>query len=117
MTRQLPPTTASALIPAHPGALILSYTIGNIFVLLAGIAILCTVVTREPRVAKGYLLIIALGDLGHIYSSYKQMGPAVFWNFNEYNDVMWGNIGVSAFLHINRLSTVLGVFGRVGPRK
>lgn len=57
--------------------------------------------------------MIALGDLGHIYSSYKVMGPEIFWNFNEYNDMMWGNIGVSAFLHVNRLATVFGVFGRV----
>lgn len=45
------------------------------------------------------------------------MGPKVFWNFNEYNDMMWGNIGVSAFLHVNRLATVLGVFGRVGGKR
>ncbi|KAH7139288.1 hypothetical protein B0J11DRAFT_564095 [Dendryphion nanum] len=116
VTRQLPATTASALIPAHPGALILSYSVGNVFLVLAGIAIVCTAITREPSVAKGYLLVIALGDLGHIYASYKQMGPDVFWNFGGYNDLMWGNIGASAFLHVNRLATVLGVFGRVGRR-
>jgi hypothetical protein len=76
-------------------------------------AVLCTAVTRDVRVAKGYLLIIACGDLGHIYASYKVMGPAVFLNFNEYNDMMWGNIGASLFLHVNRLATLLGVFGRL----
>ncbi|KAF2865934.1 hypothetical protein BDV95DRAFT_612176 [Massariosphaeria phaeospora] len=117
VTRQLPSTAASSLAPVLPGALILSYTLSNIFLVLAALAILCTVVTRDARVAKAYLLIIACGDLGHIYSSYKVMGPDVFWNFGGYNDMMWGNIGVSAFLHVNRVATLLGVFGRVGGRK
>ncbi|KAJ4305128.1 hypothetical protein N0V90_000658 [Kalmusia sp. IMI 367209] len=111
ITKQLPTTT---LTPVPSSALVLSYTIGNVFILLAGLAILCTAITREGRVAKWYLLMVAVGDLGHIYSSYKVMGPETFWNFNEYNDMMWGNIGASAFLHVNRLATVLGVFGRVG---
>jgi hypothetical protein len=29
---------------------------------------------------------------------------------------MWGNIGFSAFLHVNRIATVLGVFGRIGRK-
>ncbi|KAK7191170.1 hypothetical protein DPSP01_008894 [Paraphaeosphaeria sporulosa] len=111
VTRQLPSTT---LTPVPAGALVLSHTTGNIFVLLAALAILCTAITRDARVAKYYLLFVAAGDLGHIYSSYVVMGPKVFWDFSAYNDMMWGNIGVSAFLHVNRLATVLGVFGRFG---
>lgn len=38
----------------------------------------------------------------------------MFWNFAEYNDLMWGNVAASAFLHVNRVATVLGVFGRFG---
>lgn len=100
-------------MPIPAGALILSHTIGNVFVLLAGLAVLCTAITREARVAKCYLVMVACGDLGHIYSSYVVMGPSVFWNFASYNDMMIGNVAVSAFLHINRLATVLGVFGKV----
>ncbi|KAL1610379.1 hypothetical protein SLS60_002046 [Paraconiothyrium brasiliense] len=110
ITKQLPVT---ALAPVPDAALVLSYTTGNIFILLALLAVLCTAITRDARVAKYYLLFVAAGDLGHIYSSYKVMGPEVFWNFNQYNDMMWGNIGASAFLHVNRLATVLGVFGRI----
>lgn len=109
VTKQLP--TAPLAVP--DAALLLSYSLGSIFLLLVGVAILCTVVTREKRITKGYLLIAAAGDLGHMLANYKAMGPAVFWNFNEYNEIMWGNVAVTAFLHVNRLATVLGVFGRL----
>ncbi|KAF2268094.1 hypothetical protein CC78DRAFT_530472 [Lojkania enalia] len=115
ITKQVP-KASSAFVAPSAGAICLSYTLGNIFVLLAALAILCTAITREKRVAKFYLFFVALGDLGHIYSSYKAMGPEMFWNFNQYNEVMWGNIGVSAFLHVNRLGTLTGVFGRFRGR-
>jgi hypothetical protein len=108
VAQQLP--TAPLIVP--DAALLLSYSLGSIFLLLAGFAILCTVVTREKRITKGYLLVAAAGDLGHMLANYKAMGPAVFWNFNGYNEIMWGNVAVTAFLHVNRLATVLGVFGQ-----
>ncbi|KAF2733131.1 hypothetical protein EJ04DRAFT_513459 [Polyplosphaeria fusca] len=110
------PTSSSVLASPSAGATCLSYTIGNVYLLLGALAILCTAITRENRVAWWYLFFIACGDLGHIYSSYKAMGPESFWNFNEYNDMMWGNIGASAFLHVNRGLTLIGVFGRFRGR-
>ncbi|KAF2280049.1 uncharacterized protein EI97DRAFT_108824 [Westerdykella ornata] len=111
VSRQTPSPSLSTTVP--DGALILSYTIGNVFILLGALAIVCTAITRDPRVAKSYLLVVSIADLGHIYASYKILGPSVFWKFNDYNDMMWGNIGVSAFLHINRIATLLGVFGQL----
>lgn len=49
---------------------------------------LCTVITRDARVVKGYLLIIGLGDLGHIFASYQVLGPSAFWDFANYNDMV-----------------------------
>ncbi|KAF2473072.1 uncharacterized protein BDR25DRAFT_282292 [Lindgomyces ingoldianus] len=114
--KQVPTTTPSSLTPVSASALCLSYAAGNVYLLLGLIAILCTAITHEARVAKYYLFFVALGDLGHIYASYRAMGPEIFWDFSGYNDMMWGNIGGSAFLHVNRLATILGVFGRLGPR-
>jgi hypothetical protein len=74
------------------------------------LAIVC-IWTNYRSVANYYLLAVALADLGHIYAVYCVWGQA-FWDLNQWNDMMWGNVGVSAFLHINRLATVLGVFGR-----
>ncbi|OCK85778.1 hypothetical protein K432DRAFT_377289 [Lepidopterella palustris CBS 459.81] len=100
-----------------PSIACLSYTIGNIFLLLLLVAVLCLFISREARVARFYLLFVALGDLGHIYSSYRAMGPRKFWDFGNYNDIMWGNIGASAFLCVNRVATLMGVFGAVGSVK
>jgi hypothetical protein len=116
VSRHLPNAATTSIEPIPSSAIILSYSTANIFVLLAGIAIICTVITRDANVTKWYLGIVAIADLGHIYSSYKVMGPQVFWNFSGYNDLMWGNIGFSALLHVNRVATLLGIFGRVGRR-
>lgn len=116
VSEQLPSTLANAATPIPSSALILSYTLGNIFLLLAGFAVLCTVWTRDAGVTKGYLFIVACADLGHIYSSYQVMGPKVFWDFQNYNSMMWGNIGFSAFLHVNRGLTLIGAFGKVGRK-
>jgi len=60
-----------------------------------------------------YLTIVAFADLGHIYSSYVGMGSTYFWDVGSWNDMAWGNVGVSVFLCINRIATVLGVFGSI----
>ena len=87
--------------------------LGNVYVLLAGLAILCCFFA--PRhTALGYLGIVAVADIGHIYSAYLGLGWDKFVDFGSYNDMAWGNIGCSAFLHVNRLATVLGFFGRTG---
>ncbi|KAH7078059.1 hypothetical protein BKA63DRAFT_440464 [Paraphoma chrysanthemicola] len=114
VTRQLPTSTAltSATVPSS--AIVVTYSLANVFLLLAGLAVVCTVITREGRVTKWYLFMVACGDLGHIYASYKVMGSDVFWNFSDYNDMMVGNVLVSAFLHVNRGLTLIGAFGRVG---
>jgi hypothetical protein len=115
ITRQLPTSVLDPLNAHVPqAALVLSYSIGNMFLLLAGIALLYTVLTRDARVTRCYLLIVACGDLGHIYASYKVIESSVFCDFGNYNDMMFGNVVVSAFLQINRLATLMGVFGKVG---
>jgi hypothetical protein len=80
------------------------------------LSILFTVVTREPRMTKYYLAAAGVGDLGHILASYKVMGSEMFWDFGGYNDMMVGNVIVSAFLWVNRALMLWGVFGKVGRR-
>lgn len=69
--------------------------------------------TPHAKVARYYLIAVAFADLGHIYAVYRGMGPAGFWDFGQWNDMVWGNVGASTFLNINRWLTVLGVFGRL----
>ncbi|KAK0274610.1 hypothetical protein LTR35_007948 [Friedmanniomyces endolithicus] len=93
-------------------AKLLVLLLGNVYLLLAPLAVICTW-TPHRSVAMYYLMAVGLGDLGHIYATYQVWGEA-FWDLNLWNDMMWGNVGVSAFFHLNRRATLLGVFGRLG---
>jgi hypothetical protein len=73
---------------------------------------LFTVVTREPKLTRYYLAAASVGDLGHIWASYRYMGSDVFWNWKGYNDMMIGNVVVSAVLWGMRMATLSGLFGR-----
>lgn len=118
---------ADALVPGgekshmvHPTTTSVSSTVmvlmtGNIYLLLAGLAVLCCLFST-PQVARNYLLIVACADLGHIYSFYSGLGRDTFLDVARWNDMTWGNVGVSAFLFVNRLATAAGVFGVV-PRQ
>ena len=112
----MPVTPTTHLAPISASTHILAYSLGSIFFLFAQINILCTVITRDVRVTKYYLAILACGDIGHLYANYKGMGPNVFWNFGDYNEVMFGNVAITVFLWVNRIATLAGVFGRVGRR-
>lgn len=107
------PTHASA-DPISPAVEILAYTLGSLFLVLAGYALTCTVLTRDPNVTKYYLMFAACGDVGHLAANYIGMGDSVFWRYTEWNEVMWGNIAVTIFLFLNRMATVNGVFGTPG---
>ena len=87
----------------------------NVLLLLAPIAIICCW-TNNPGVTICYLTAVAFADLGHIYAVYRG-GSDYFWDVSSWNDMTWGNVGVSAFLHVNRLLTVLRVFGKIKDRK
>lgn len=93
-------------------ALGLSLALGNIWLLLALLAVICSW-TNHPEIIKRYLLAVALADLGHCWATYRAVGSDYFFNVSGWNDMIWGNVGVSLFLHVNRLATVLGVFGSI----
>jgi len=100
--------------PVSPAVIILAYTLGSLFLLLAGYALTCTVLTKDANVTKYYLLFAACGDIGHLLANYAGMESRVFWSWRDWNEVMWGNIAITVFLLVNRLATVGGVFGRLG---
>jgi hypothetical protein len=85
---------------------------GNMYLLVAGLAVLCRLFPT-PQVARNYLLVVAHADLGHIYSVYSTLGRDVFFDFAKWNDVLWGHVGVNAFLWINRLAAAIGHEARV----
>lgn len=107
------PTSMPSQIP--PQALTLTLLFGNVLLLLALLALLCSW-TSDASVAKGYLLCVAVADWGHIYAVYAGLGGEVFWDVGAWNDVVWGNVGASLFLNVMRLMAVAGVFGRIGGK-
>lgn len=107
-------------VPAHaitaadfpPQALGLTLLLLNVYALLAAVAVAC-VFTRDAFTARVYLIFISLADYGHIYSTYRAVGDAYFWNVAEWSDMMWGNVGVSVGLNAFRLLTLVGAFGAI----
>lgn len=110
---QIPNAGTLASTPFPQQAQILVYQLGNVYLLLALLALVCCWTTSRS-VVRGYLAAVALADLGHIYAVYRVLGSETFWDVGQWNDMIWGSVGVSAILHVNRLATLLGVFGRVG---
>lgn len=93
-------------------ALSITLQLSNVFLLLAALAVVCCF-SPSSATAKWYLIAIAFADYGHIYASYRSLDPDVFWNPAQWNDMVIGSIGVSAFLNVIRWLTVLGAFGRL----
>ncbi|KAF3766778.1 hypothetical protein M406DRAFT_274188 [Cryphonectria parasitica EP155] len=97
-----------------PGqALALSLQMGNVLLLLAAMAVICCF-SSSPSTAKWYLVAVAFADYGHIYGAARGVGPDVFWDPSQWNDMVWGGVAGSAILNLFRWLTVLGVFGPIG---
>jgi hypothetical protein len=105
------PGLSLATISLPPQARLLIFQLGNIYLLLALLATVCCWTTNK-KVARSYLIVVALADLGHVWAVYHVLGREKFLDVGAWNEMTWGNVGMSAFLHINRLATVIGVFGR-----
>lgn len=106
-------------LPAHnlsregdfPGqALSLTLQLGNVFLLLAAVAVVCCF-SPSSATARWYLIAVAFADYGHIYASYCSLDAEVFWNPALWNDMVAGSIGASAVLNLARWLTVVGAFG------
>lgn len=96
-----------------PQALAVTLQLSNVLLLLAAMAVICCFSTSSAT-ARWYLIAVAFADYGHIYSVCRAVDSAVLYDFSQWNEMMVGNIGVSAVLNVLRWLTVLGVFGGLG---
>lgn len=78
------------------------------------LSLLFNVVTHDYKLTKYYFAAASVGDLGHIWASYRFMGSEVFWNWREYNDMMFGNVVFSVVFLVMRVGTLRGWFGKIG---
>ncbi|KAI1417649.1 hypothetical protein F5Y13DRAFT_60805 [Hypoxylon sp. FL1857] len=102
------PLAAGDQVPAQ--GLVLLLQLVNVYLLLAAVAVICSW-TPHATVARWYLIAVAFADYGHIWACYRGVGPEVFWDVDQWNDMLWGGVGVSAVLNALRWLTVLGAFG------
>ncbi|OJD17534.1 hypothetical protein AJ78_02403 [Emergomyces pasteurianus Ep9510] len=106
---QTPNSLTPAELPLSTQAI--SYQLGNVFLLLmmAGVGVLYS--TSEPKVVRNYLIALAVGDIGHIFVMYWLVEFDDLINVMQWNDMMWGNIGFTGILFVNRVAYLLGAFG------
>ncbi|PLB39235.1 uncharacterized protein BDW47DRAFT_103276 [Aspergillus candidus] len=95
----------------HPSSVALAGQLVNLYGLLAVLCVGIVYSTNEPKVLRNYLACLCFSDVGHIYANYVAMGPEAFLNVQGWNALGWGNIAVTAFLFVNRVLYLLGVFG------
>lgn len=109
ITGQTPTTPAPATL--HPSSVALAYQLGNLYSLLFLVGVGVCHATTEPKVLRNYLIGLAIADVGHVYATYLAMGWDAFVNVGAWNSLTWGNIGVTAFLFVNRIAYLWGAFG------
>ncbi|KAF3397164.1 hypothetical protein DPV78_008037 [Talaromyces pinophilus] len=101
-----PPT-----LPHHPSVLALNYQLANIYGLVGMLAFGVIYGTSEIHVLRNAVVALAIADLGHLYATYVAMGPDLYFDVASWSPVSWGNIGFTAFLFVNRVAYLLGLFG------
>ncbi|MCJ1301156.1 hypothetical protein MMC08_003955 [Hypocenomyce scalaris] len=105
------PATASALTPISPSTRVIALQLGNVYGLLAlvGLAVLYT--TTEPKVVRNYVIALAIADIGHLIVTGQALGWEGVVNVPGWNDMAWGNVGVTAGLFVTRVGYLMGSFG------
>jgi hypothetical protein len=71
------------------------FRLGNIYLLLAMVAIAVLYSTTEPKVVRNFEIALWLADIGHIATTGYVMGFDKFIDFANYNPTTWGNVGVT----------------------
>ncbi|KAI1427056.1 hypothetical protein F5Y12DRAFT_739692 [Xylaria sp. FL1777] len=99
-----------------PQAQIVTLQLVNVYLLLAAMAVICSW-TTHAGIARRYLAAVSLADYGHIWACYVGVGLDLLLQPAEWNDMLWGSVGVSVFLNIVRLATLAGIFGPVEDGK
>ncbi|KAF3912651.1 hypothetical protein ABW21_db0201567 [Orbilia brochopaga] len=113
VAEQLPDVDMSAM---SPHSTLVAWQTGNLFGIMAMMAIAVLWSTSEVAVVKRYLVALLLGDIGHLAAVWWHMGTAGFVGVHRWNVFTWGNIGATIFLAVVRLGTLVGSFGAVEPQ-
>ncbi|KAK6522077.1 hypothetical protein TWF281_002646 [Arthrobotrys megalospora] len=113
VAQQLPDTELAELTPS--GKLI-AWQTGNLFGIMAMMGIAILFATTEVAVVKRYLVVLLLGDLGHLMAVWWMMGSYEFFAAHRWSGFTWGNVGMTMFLALTRIGTLVGLFGAIKPQ-
>ncbi|KAH8171849.1 DNA-binding domain-containing protein [Sarocladium implicatum] len=98
-------------VPVTENSIVLAWQLGNIYLLLAFVAVALFTSTSEIKVIRRYLVALALGDVGHIGWTAYGLGMERMSKIGEINLMTWANIAPTIFLLVVRLAYLGGFFG------
>lgn len=99
-------------IPLTSTSQVLALQLGNCYGLIGLIGLGVLYYTKEAIVVRNYLIACAVGDIGHLLSTYWVIGHSNFVDVKGWNAVAWGNIGFTTFLLVARVLYLAGIFGK-----
>jgi hypothetical protein len=79
-------------VPVTENSIVLAWQLGNIYLLLAFVAVALFTSTSEIKVIRRYLVALALGDVGHIGWTAYGLGMERMSKIGEINLMTWANI-------------------------
>ena len=91
---------------------VLALQLGNCYGLVGLIGVGVLYATSEPKVARNYILACAIADIGHLWATYVVIGHQNFMDVGNWNNMAWGNIGITASLFVFRVLYLMGLLGQ-----
>ena len=76
-------------------SVVVAWQLGNLYLLMAFMAIAIFSTTSEIKVVRSYLVALWLGDIGHVGFSCYGLGSERTMNPKGWNAMAWGNIAVT----------------------
>lgn len=109
VSSQVPSALPSALTPINR---VLALQLGNCYGLIGLIGVGVLHATNEPKVVRNYIIACAIADVGHLWATYAVIGRQAFVDVGSWNDMAWGNIGITAALLVFRVLYLMGFLGQ-----
>ncbi|KAK0390913.1 hypothetical protein NLU13_0416 [Sarocladium strictum] len=97
--------------PVTENSIVLAWQLGNMYLVLAFLAIALFTSTSEVKVIRRYLTALALGDVGHTVWSCYALGMERLMRPAELNTMAYANIIMTIFLFSARVAYLSGAFG------
>ena len=75
--------------------LMLTLQLGNLYLLMAFMGVAILYYTADPKILRNYVIALALGDVGHLVTTYVGMGSDGFIDISGWNANALGNVGIT----------------------